>query len=175
MLKRAALVASALALTTGMGSVAFAAEASLDASGQSKSIDVVAKYVDDSTTPNVYSVDISWESMTFVYKEAGVKTWDPGTHTFVNNITAGWVDDTSVVTVINHSNVDVDVSLAYVPSGDNGVEGALDPTSKTLTAGAINKPESAAFLKSTLTISGTPSSTVTPGGIKVGSINVQVA
>ena len=30
----------------------------------------------------VYSVDLTWEDMTFTYNESGARTWDPDTHTY---------------------------------------------------------------------------------------------
>ena len=56
--------------------------------GSQDPIDVTAKYNDGATEPTVYSVDLTWEDMTFTYNESGTRTWDPDTHTYTDTTSA---------------------------------------------------------------------------------------
>ena len=46
----------------------------------------------------MYSVDLTWEDMTFTYNESGSRTWDPDTHTYTDTTSAGWDKVTAAVT-----------------------------------------------------------------------------
>ena len=165
----------ALVMVLSMSTVAFAAE-TVGQNG-SQNIDVTAKYSDAVTTPDVYSVDITWDSMVFTYSEAGTMDWDPATHTYTENITAGWDKESADVTVTNHSNVAVDVTFGYVPVETFGVATALTNTDTlvNLAAGVEGDLANAAAVTATLTISGTPNETVTAEGVVVGTITVKIA
>lgn len=170
------LLASALALTMALsvGTTALAAGNSTIGVGD-KDIDVTAKYNDASTTDTVYSVDIAWEDMTFTYNESGSKVWDPATHTYTDNTTASWDKTTADITVTNHSNAAVDVTMTYAAQGDFGISGALSNATFNLAAGVEGDYDHAASQVATLTISGTPNATVTAEGITVGTITVTIA
>ena len=76
------LIATALALTMtlSLSTTALAAGNVNGAGvGSQDPIDVTAKYNDGATEPTVYSVDLTWEDMTFTYNESGTRTWDPDT------------------------------------------------------------------------------------------------
>lgn len=162
----------ALTLVLSMSATAFAATAE---KGDSENIDVTAKYNSSSTTPDVYSVEIEWEGMTFTYSETGDKVWNPATHTYTDNTTAGWDKNEAAITVTNHSNKDVTVQFTYAAEGDTGVTGELDKTSEILAAGVENEVDKAASVTATLTIGGKPNSTVTEAGVKIGTITVEIA
>lgn len=140
-----------------------------------KNIDVTAQYNQGITTPDVYSVDIQWEGMTFVYNESGSKVWNPATHTYTDNTTAGWVDNTAAITVTNHSNVAVTAEFTYAPVEGTGVTGTLDVSTGELAAGEVNDVDGADSVVSTLTISGVPTETVTAEGVVVGIITVSIS
>lgn len=165
----------ALVMVLSLSVTAFAAE-TVGQNG-SQDIDVTARYSDTVTTPDVYSVDITWEDMTFTYSEAGTMDWDPATHTYTENITAGWDKESANVTVTNHSNVAVDVTFGYVPVESYGVSTALTNTDATvnLAAGVEGGLAEAASVTATLTVSGTPNETVTADGVVVGTITVKIA
>lgn len=165
----------ALVMVMSLSVTAFAAE-TVGQNG-SQDIDVTAKYSDTVTTPDVYSVDITWDSMTFTYSEAGTLDWDPATHTYTENITASWDKESADVTVTNHSNVAVDVTFNYVPVNTYGVTTSLSNTDAavTLDAGVEGGLSSADSVTATLTISGTPNDTVTADGVVVGTITVKIA
>ncbi|MBX9035111.1 hypothetical protein [Gordonibacter massiliensis (ex Traore et al. 2017)] len=173
-MKKIAAVSTAFMLALCMSSVAFADGGSISGSGESQSIDVTAKYDDTTTTPTVYSVDVSWESMQFVYSESGSKIWNPLTHAYEDNVVSRWLKDKAAITVTNHSNVDVETAFSYVPERGVGVSGSFDVTGERLAAGVVGEYGSAPSVVSTLTISGKPSDVVTANGTKVGAVTVSI-
>lgn len=174
------LIATALALTMtlGMSTTALAA-GNVDGAGVGSQdpIDVTAKYNDSTTEPTVYSVDLTWEDMTFTYNESGTRTWNPDTHTYTDTTSAGWDKVTAAVTATNHSNAQVTVKFDYTPQGNTGVNASMSKDSFKLAAGVENKPNEAATDSSILTIdSGTkPNSSVTAEGVTIGTITVTIA
>ena len=91
-------------------------------------LEVYAKIIGDEIT--IYSVDIEWGDMKFVY-DAGGRTWDPSTHTYIGGTgEAGWLIDNATqgggeatewyleqgnnaITVTNHSNRAIDAAFHY--------------------------------------------------------------
>ena len=141
----------------------------------SKSIDVKAKYTSGITTPDVYSVDVTWGKMEFTYSAAGTREWDSATHTYIDKTSASWNADGNDVTVVNHSNKDVNVNFAYASdSGYNGINGDFDTSSKTLNAGEEGNPDSADKVTAKPNLSGTLSNTVAKF-TKVGSITISLS
>ena len=170
------LIATALALTMTLSlSTTALAGGNVDGAGLgSQEINVTAKYNDDATEPTVYSVDLTWEDMTFTYNESGTRTWDPDTHTYTDTTSAGWDKFTAAVTATNHSNTKVTVSFTYTPQGDTGVTAYMSKLSFILAAGVENKPNEAATDSSILTITGTPNNSVTAEGVTIGTITVTI-
>lgn len=164
-------LAAALAMTLGAGTTALAETMS---TGE-KSIDVTAKHNDGTTTSTVYSVDLTWEDMTFTYNESGSRTWDPTSHTYTGNTTAGWDKTTADITATNHSNAAVKVSFDYTQQGNSGITGSMSQDSFVLDNGEGKTPAEAASNVSALTISGTPTADVSSSGIKVGTITVTIS
>lgn len=171
------LIATVLALVMVMSLSVTAFAAETVGQNGSQDIDVTAKYSDTVTTPDVYSVDIEWDNMTFTYSEAGTMDWDPATHTYKENVTAGWDKESANVTVTNHSNVAVNVTFGYTPVESFGVTTALSNTEAAvqLAAGVEGKVADAASATATLTVSGIPNETVTAEGVVVGTITVKIA
>ena len=157
------LIATALALTMtlSLSTTALAAEVNGAGVGSQEPIDVTAKYNDGATEPTVYSVDLTWEDMTFTYNESGTRTWDPDTHTYTDTTSAGWDKTSATVTATNHSNAQVTVSFTYTPQGTTGVTASMSKDSFKLAAGVENKPNEAATDSSNLMITGTPNNSVT--------------
>lgn len=173
------LIATALALTMTLSlSTTALAAGNVDGAGLGSQdpIDVTAKYNDGVTEPTVYSVDLTWEDMTFTYNESGTRIWDPDTHTYTDTTSAGWDKDTAAVTATNHSNTVVTVSFTYTPQGDTGVTASMTKPSFTLAAGVENWPDDAATNSSVLTIHGSskPNSSVTAEGVTIGTITVTI-
>ena len=173
------LIATALALTMTLSlSTTALAAGNVDGAGVGSQyrIDVTAKYNDGTTEPTVYSVDLTWEDMTFTYNESGTRTWDPDTHTYTGTTSAGWDKYTAKVTATNHSNANVTVSFTYTPQGDTGVDASMTKSSFILAAGVENYPDGAATNSSALTIDGNskPNSSVTAEGVTIGTITVTI-
>ena len=171
------LIATALALTMTLSlSTTALAAGNVDGAvvGPQEPIDVTAKYNDGAKEPTVYSVDLTWEDMTFTYNESGTRTWDPDTHTYTDTTSAGWDKIAAAVTATNHSNVQVTVKFDYTPQGATGVNASMSKDSFRLAAGVENKPNEAATDSSILTITGTPNNSVTAEGVTIGTITVTI-
>ncbi len=173
-MKRIIATIFTMAIGFNMGFTALAA-GTVGQNGR-QDIDVKAKYSDTVTTPDVYSIDIEWDNMTFTYSEAGTMDWDPATHTYTENVTSGWDKDSADVTVANHSNVPVDISFGYVPEDNYGVTSALTHTESTvnLNAAIEGNLTDIPSVTATLTVSGTPNKNVTEEGVVVGKITVKI-
>lgn len=148
---------------------------------QSKDIDVKAEYRDTSTTPDKISVDVSWGAMEFTYTVSGEKNWNEKDHDYDDNTTAAWTSSNNTLTVINHSNVKVDVSFVFNAAegfgGENGIKGEF--TNKKLelrsAAGVGTDAESLKTLTGSteLNLSGELKSG-TVKGTTVGTITVDI-
>ncbi|MBO5322799.1 MAG: hypothetical protein J6A88_01695 [Oscillospiraceae bacterium] len=157
----------ALALLLSLSVTAFASEL-----GGSQ--DVTAKYEKTETEEAIYNVDIQWGELTFTYSETTEKTWNPDTHTYDTDVSGGWDKTETAIKVTNHSNVAVDVAMSVTPVAGTGVNVSLTGGNATLAAGVEGDVSGAAFVTGTLKISGTPNSTVTAAGVKVGEITVTI-
>ena len=124
----------------------------------------------------MYSVDLTWEDMTFTYNESGTRTWDPDTHTYTDTTSAGWDKISAAVTATNHSNAQVTVKFDYTPQGATGVNASMSKDSFKLAAGVENKPNEAATDSSNLTIDSRtkPNATVSAAGTVIGTITVTI-
>ena len=140
----------------------------------SRDIDVKAKYTVVSTTPASYSVDLQWTDMTFTYTREDTHIWNPLTHTYKTGSRSGWDKTRGSITVTNHSNVDVKVTVAYLPEPDTGIKGILKNASAKLKAGTVGDYKGADRMTATLTVSGTPEKTVTEAGTKVGKLRITI-
>ena len=140
----------------------------------SREIDVKAKYTVVSTTPASYSVDLQWTDMTFTYTREDTHIWNPLTHTYKTGSRSGWDKTRGSITVTNHSNVDVKVTVAYLPEPDTGVKGILKNASAKLKAGIVGDYKGADSMTATLTVSGRPEETVTAAGTKVGKLRITI-
>lgn len=86
--------------------------------------DVTVDYVPatDDTDTVVYSVDVAWTDLEFTYS-AGTEKWDPTTHDYTTSKNdADWTNTDGSITVTNHSNADVDVTVAYAKAAGYNVK-----------------------------------------------------
>lgn len=121
--KRTAAIAAAAMMSIGAVSAVQGAE--LKAPG-SQTIDVNAKYESNITTPKVYSVDITWESMDFTYSASGTRDWNPQEHAYADNTEASWGGG-SGITVTNHSNKGIGAKFSFSAlQGFEGLSGTFD-------------------------------------------------
>lgn len=140
----------------------------------SKEIDVRAKYSVVSNTPASYSIDLSWTDMTFTYTRTDTHIWDPSTHTYKTGSKSGWDKTQGSITVTNHSNVDVQVTVAYIPEPDTGIKGLLKNASAKLKAGVIGDYAGADSMTATLTVSGTPKDIANATEANVGKLRITI-
>lgn len=173
------LIATALALTMTLSlSTTALADGNVYGAGlgSQEPIDVTVKYNDSATDPIVYSVDLTWEDMTFTYNESGTRTWNPDTHTYTDPTSAGWDKVTAKITATNHSNAQVMVSFTYTPQGDTGVTASMSLRNFILAAGKEDRPDDADTHSAVLTIDGSskPNSSVTAEGVTIGTITVTI-
>lgn len=172
-MKKIFTAAMALTLALTMGATALAAGIDGAALGD-QYIDVKAKYNDGATVPDIYSVDLTWDDMTFSYNESGTRIWDSTTHTYTESLTTGWDKSSAIIKATNHSNQAVTLLFSYTALGETGITGSMSQGSFTLDAGVEGKPNEADSDVTTLHISGTPNETVTAEGITVGTITVTI-
>ena len=166
-MKKIITLLMALAMVMSLSVTAFASDL-----GGSK--DVTAKYEQTEDEKPVYNVDLNWGDLTFTYTETVEKVWNPDTHTYDTTTTGSWDKTESTVTVTNHSNVSVAVSMSVTPAQGTGVDVSLTGGNATLAAGEVGNVDGAASVTGTITVSGKPNSTVTEAGIKVASITVTI-
>ena len=167
-MKKIITTAAALALTMSMGTNVFATNMGTN------SQDVTAKYEKTTTEETIYNVDLQWGDMVFTYSENTDKTWKPDTHSYDTVTTGAWDKNETTIKVTNHSNVEVQVSMAVTPVADTGVEVTLTGGNATLAAGVEGQKDNAASVTGTLEISGTPNENVTAAGIKVAGVTVTI-
>ena len=171
---RKLLTILALVLTVALcASFAVSAEVEtdkMDALG-SVSKDVVVNYeaAATDTTTVVYSVDVAWEDVSFSY-HAGVTKWNPQTHDYsAVGSNAEWTDVEGSVTVSNHSNADIDVTVSFAKA--EAANGTADITvangSFTLESAVDKDTDAADSATATLTASGVPVSNATIGTVTV--------
>lgn len=170
-MKKITALILALTLVMSMSITAFATTVGTG----DQDIDVKGKYLDNSTTPTIYSVDVTWGAMEFTYTESGAMTWNPADHTYTDSTSATWVANGNTVTVTNHSNAEVTASFAFnALTAYNTVTGSFDIASETLDAGVVDGYDAADKVVATLTLAGTLDETVTDF-TKVGTITVTIA
>jgi hypothetical protein len=122
-----------------------------------QSADVKVEYRAAITPSTVYSVDVKWGSMAFVYTEGSAGTWNPNTHSYEGQTASAWTcaSGANVVTITNHSNTALTAKLSYQPAQSySAVQGSFSATSLPL-ASAVNTTVNAApTATSALTLQG---------------------
>lgn len=81
---------------------------------ESATVDVVITYEESTVSTDViYSVDVEWTDMNFVYGGATAQ-WNPSEHSYSTQTKdPDWIKKDGKVTVTNHSNSAVGVSIAF--------------------------------------------------------------
>jgi len=170
------LIAILLSLTFVLSVSVFAATIT---PGTSDSKTVTATYSAADTT--VYSVDIIWGSMNFVYAEESEGTWLPDSHTYTNPVKAGWqypIDpDTGLaaneVKIVNHSNTHIGYAVTFEPSThttNKGLKYSLKNSEDTITSAVGTSFNNAYYKIASLTLDGD-----SPGGtFEVGTLTVMI-
>lgn len=141
----------------------------------SQEIDVNARYKTVSKAPASYSVDLEWSDMTFTYIREETLTWSAKDHSYKSRSSGKWDKIKGIVTVTNHSNVDVQVTITYVPQENTGITGTLRNGTRKLKAGKVGDYEGADSMTATLTISGKPTGVITEDETKIGSLKITIS
>lgn len=135
----------------------FAGTTTLNDTDPTTTGDLPVKVTTTISTPDVYSVDVEWETLSFTYN--ATKTWQPADHSYAYSGT--WADDrnTATVTVTNHSNVAVEIDATITNA--TAVAGiSVDMTNKgagiDLNAGVEGHPETADAKVFTVEATATP-------------------
>lgn len=84
--------------------------------------DVQGRYVAGSEAPETIAVDVTWEDMTFTYRESA-QEWDPDSHEYTQ-ADGKWDATPKYITVTNHSNINVQCKIICEWNGD--IEGGSD-------------------------------------------------
>ena len=173
-MKKMISLLAAAALTCTMGTTAFAADQDGVKTGD-YTADVNGTYQAGISGDVVYSVDIAWTDMSFIYTGAGEGTWDPETHQYSGGSSEGaWTASNDSITVTNHSNAAVKATASY--QAETGYE------STTMTFGN-NEATVATAVGTEVASAPSATITVTPGGTlaesanggKIGTITVSIA
>lgn len=171
-IKKITSLAAASVLVLAMSTTVFAGNPVTSAGG-SDTADVKGTYLAGSSGAVVYSVDISWDEMSFTYTDASQGTWDPGSHQYTGASEASWSESRNII-VTNHSNASVKATAAF--QANSGYE------TVSITFGG-NNGEAIATAVGT-EVGKAPSATITviPGGSlpentngKIGEITVTIA
>lgn len=123
----------------------------------------------------VYSVDVTWGTMSFIYVHNGIRTWNENTHEYDVKYTSEWKAEGNTIQLTNHSNTSVQANFIY----NNGtqysdIKGNFNSAVLNLPS-ALGKAVNASELtgERTLTLSGSM-----PNGVDnlttVGSIKVEI-
>lgn len=91
----------------------------------------ISEHKQDVTVGNVdlpiYSVDISWGSMKFVYNKKDVYTWSDTTHEYSKSTKYSWDATGNNIDIYNKSSFDIEVSCNYVKT-NNSLNGSFTMT-----------------------------------------------
>ena len=138
----------------------------------SVSKDVVLDYKPNApdTDTIVYSVDVTWNDVKFSY-DAGNTKWNPDDHEYnAPGDDASWTDDEGKVTVANHSNAVVAVTVSF-ESANNGTATINVDNGTFELESAVGKAVGAADSDvAILTANGEPKSDA-----KIGTVTVTIA
>lgn len=172
-MKKLLVLSLAIVMMFAMATTSFAA---ITAADGSETADVTAKYKAGATDGEiVYSVNVTFDNMTFTYTGKGASKWDPESHSYPEVAAEGWDKTEANIKVTNHSNASVAVTVSYTESANAGdVDGAISNGTFTLATAVETTVENAPTNTAKLTISGTPAESAT-AGVVVGTVTVAIA
>lgn len=140
----------------------------------SRQIDVNARVKTETKASATYSVDLMWSDMTFTYTRQNTLTWNAKDHSYKSRSSGKWDKTKGTITVVNHSNVDVQVTVTYIPLEDTGITGTLRNGSRRLKAGREGDYEGADRMTATLVIGGKPSEKITEEETRIGTLKITI-
>ncbi len=117
---------------------------------------VTGSYNAGTAADTVYSVDISWEELSFTYTAPAVGSWNPDTLSYDGAATQGTWSGTGTITVKNRSNVAITATPSYAQAS------GYDSASVTFSSNSLNVASADTGVATGTEQSGTI--TVTPTG-----------
>ena len=172
-MKKLVSMLAVAALTCTMGTTAFAADQDGVNTG-SYPADVKGTYYAGSSSDVVYSVDIAWTDMSFIYTGAGEGTWDPETHQYSGSSEGAWTASNDSITVTNHSNAAVKATASYqAETGYESTTMSFGNNEATVATAVGTEVDSAPSATITVTPGGTLAESADGG--KIGTITVSIA
>ncbi len=120
--------------------------------------DVVVTYQEAEEPLTIYKVDIVFGSMEFTYTEESKGTWNTSTHQYENPEESSWscAQGANVITITNHSNAAVNVSLSYdAKEAFSSVTGSFSKSMLSLETAEEKLPANAPSATVNLSLSGT--------------------
>lgn len=175
--KKTRAMLSASILTMMVAVPVYAGNAVIDSVPSETTIDVKAKYEGTTDKPTVYSVDVEWGSMEFIYQAPGSSKWIPAKHDYerVTDENSGWSSQGNTITVTNHSNAAVAANLSFQSGqGYTDITGSFDKGNISLDSAEGKKVSEAPTDTASLTLSGNLDVNVTSSSV-VGQIKVSLA
>lgn len=94
-------------------------------------ISVYGTYGGSTTAEEVISVDVQWDTMKFTYAAVQQGAWDAESHTYGEDRTGVWLNDTANITLKNHSNTAIEAALTFTNTAA-GVSGTFSADSVSL-------------------------------------------
>lgn len=151
--------------------------------GDEKELEVTAKYNSSTTTKPVYSADIDWDSLTFLYNETNTRTWKPSDHSYDTATDGSWEKTSANITVTNHSNAPISVTPSYTAETTySSATMTFDKTTLTLATADNSEGDNGAGKATTDTITVTAGGTLTKDdstsattGTTIGQITLTIA
>ena len=167
------LLALALVLTMALTVSVFAVGANpapgteltaLSGANSSAEATVDVKIAGSGDLQKVYSVVVTWESLDFTYNFTSTDRWDPETHNYeVTSQDGGWADDTSIITVTNHSNTAIRAKAAFKTGGvslsSNDVTASINNPAVTVNSAVGTEYANAPYATFEVSVDGVPSVT----------------
>ena len=121
------------------------------------------------TPDDIISVDIHWDDLKFIYIEPN-KVWVPLEHKYhVDESGSGWKDSSGEITVMNYSNVPIDVNIIFTPSDPPNGTAVLNVDNPNISLDKISDTGQAPIQTAIVTASGTPS-----GESFIGTIGIKI-
>ncbi len=109
-MKKIVSLCLALALVMSLGITAFANETDVGVGNYSTT--VTGSTVNSTTGGTVFSVDITWSDMDFIYHGAQAPVWDAENHTYTEGTAAYW-EGWGSIKVANNSNAGITATPSY--------------------------------------------------------------
>lgn len=141
----------------------------------------ITAYSDISDGGTIYSVDINWGSLEFVYQNK-VGTWNPATHTY-DDAVEGWKPvnvDGDKITITNHSNVPINTDISAITSSLEGLSilkpngTSLNQVTESLLSAVGTEPANAPSVTVTVVPSGEFEGGTKDALVEVGTITITI-